>query len=248
MQDMTLGVRLAGWTQLFHDSSAGVILLWYLPALVLLLPGTLRGRIAPGLAAPPARFFWRFGALATLLTVGATVSTAYEADDSFRYFYTLAWWPMILIAAMIATALSRHRLSAVGSITVALLIVVSRLPEHRPALLSWTTPVADCLLAHRQSEALTGGLAGYWQARSIEASLDWALPVEQIDPDGRFKLWGNNPERARANARRYNFIVMQDLDPLLIRARYGTPLSVLQCPGSALWIYARGGLEKAFLN
>ncbi len=66
--------------------------------------------------------------------------------------------------------------------------------------------------------------------------------MEQVSAGGQFYYWGNDKERARGNAGRYNFIVMRDLDPAKIRARYGVPRKVLQCPTIIVWLYPHGAL------
>jgi hypothetical protein len=96
---------------------------------------------------------------------------------------------------------------------------------------------------HRLQDSLKAGLAGYWQARQIEASTDWKLPMEQITQDGQFYLWGNDSRRYAAELPDYDFIVMTDLDPAQIARTYGRPTKTFGCAGSPIWIYPDRRIE-----
>lgn len=228
-------------TQLVQDSDMAVIALWYIPALVFAWP-LLRaqGRERLGSLPRPLRFFWAFAVSASLLTVSAAAVLVYSDDGGFRYFYALAWWPPILAAALLTHAFPRpvHGLIAV---TGALLIVVPQVPHRAPAMLHWSTPLADCLTAHRDELGLRAGLASYWNARPLEAALDWTLPFEQITTDGKYFEWGSDRHRARSYLTKYNFVVTRELNLELIRRRFGAPATTLQCPESEVWVYAADG-------
>lgn len=242
-QHMSLYHHLSGFAHLARDSSVGVVILWYLPAVVFflpLLPERIRARILPDYARVPARFHWCLGASASVITLVVTVYLAYSDNGGFRYFYSLAWWPIILAAALITYPLSRLRYSGAFVSGMTLLFLLPQIPHTSPAVLRWTSPIADCLIAHRNEYGLNAGLATYWEARKTEASTNWTLLMEQTARDGSFYYWGNNRKRYQANAENFNFLVVKDLDPQLIKARFGSPEKTLQCQGSAIWIYPPG--------
>jgi hypothetical protein len=101
----------------------------------------------------------------------------------------------------------------------------------------------SCLLDAQRTAGLKAGLAEYWYARSIEASSDWRLQIDEMGRDGAGWYWGNDrywfTHDIHDGTRQpgYNYIVIGQLDPQPIRARYGAPSRVLDCPAGKVWIY-----------
>jgi hypothetical protein len=191
-------------------------------------------------------FWWVASASSALVTVLA-IPLYYEGPANFRYASALLWWPLIWFAAMLVRVAGPVRGTAVATgltgTTIVLGFAYFSAGVHTPALLSLHHPLEACLLEGQRSGGLEAGLAGYWQARAIEASSDWRLQVDQIGKDGSAYYWGNDRfwythdihDGARAPG--YNYIVMATLDQSAIRQSYGAPSRTLDCGGTAVWVY-----------
>jgi hypothetical protein len=114
---------------------------------------------------------------------------------------------------------------------------------HTPALLALHHPLEACLLEGQPSAGLKAGLGDYWHARYVEASSDWRLQIDQVEPDGSGMWWSNDrfwythDVHDGARPPDYNYIIMPGLDERAIKAHYGAPDRTLDCGGSAIWIY-----------
>jgi hypothetical protein len=232
--------------QAIRDITSMVFATWYIPAFVIFGLPALDSRFQSWISRRtedlPRRFYWTFGAAAIMLTLAAVSILIYRDNGGYRYFYTLAWWPIILGAALIAAAVLQYRLAAMAAAALSLTLLLPQMSFRPPALLTWTSPVADCLANHRQDDRLDAGLATYWQARPIEASSNWAIKMEAVTQNGGFYYWGNDRQRYLDLLRRFNFLVMDNLDPHLITRRFGRPDKTFQCPGAEVWIYPQGRL------
>jgi len=191
-------------------------------------------------------FWWVASASSVLVTVLA-IPLYYEGPANFRYASALLWWPLIWFAAMLVRVAGPVRGTAVATgltgTTIVLGFAYFSAGAHAPAVLSLHHPLEACLLEGQRSAGLEAGLAGYWQARAIEASSDWWLQVDQISKDGSAYYWGNDrfwythDIHDGARAPRYNYIVMATLDESAIRHHYGAPSRTLDCGGTAVWVY-----------
>lgn len=233
---------------LIADSSMRVFLTWYAPAILVFgliaLPHRAACRVAWFFPNLEARFYWRFAALATLLTTLGAGALLYQDTGGFRYFYALAWWPFVLATAVICARIAAHRAVIGLACVLALAVLVARTPLRLPRLLSWRDPLAECLMQHRRDDALQAGLAQYWLARPASAGSDWALQVDPVTAAGSPYYWGNDllSYRASAGTLQHNFVVLQGLDAGRIRAAYGTPQKTIECPGSEVWVYRDAGM------
>jgi len=232
--------------RLILDSTPFVIATWYLPAVSVFCTPLYGARFQNWLTANthtlPRRFYWIIATTAALSCFGAAAVFVYRDVGGFRYFYTLTWWPVILGAALICAAVSHRRFAALAFAALSLALLLPQISLRSPKLLTWTNPIADCLAQHKQQNGLDAGLATYWQARSIEASSDWALPMEAVTSDAGFYYWGNDRRRYLDHRSRFNFLVLHDLDPQRITRRFGNPSKIFQCPQSAVWVYPAGHL------
>ncbi len=207
------------------------------PLLERLYPKALRP------ASDPGWFYWVFALVAMATTFAVTAAFLWEDLSNIRYVATMIWWPVIFVAAFIAIALRRVALISVAGLVaaVAALGATVIVTPSAASLWRWSQPAADCLLA--DATAPREGLAGFWQARMMEASSDWVLQVDQIMNDGRIYLWGNDPgsyERSRLDPSRppqYRFIVMAELDPAKVAARFGEPSRRTMCGKDEIWLY-----------
>lgn len=251
----------AGWacTLLIHRQSAPPLQAAVALANALRFARDLPGRpgillAGVGLVVPVAVLIHREGwrsVLGTFWPVFAAVSAGsslvvaiimYEEVWSFRYALPFLWWPLILTAGVAAGPLRRWApLPAHVTAAVAGILIGGYLAKgwHAPGLLAWRSPLADCLAANR----FRAGLGDYWTARMTSAASDWQLQVEQITRRGDAFLWGNNSTwysmdiHDRQRPPPFRFIVLNRLDPALIRETYGEPDGVLDCAGSMVWTY-----------
>lgn len=193
-----------------------------------------------------AEFWWVASASSVLVTILA-IPLRYVDPAGIRYASALLWWPLIWAAALLVRWARPARGTAfaagLSGTTIMLGVAYFWAGAHAPALLSLHHPLEACLLEGQRSGGLGAGLAGYWQARAIEASSDWRLQVDQISKDGSVYYWGNDrfwythDIHDGARAPRYNYIVMADLDESAIRRNYGPPSRTLDCGGTAVWVY-----------
>ncbi len=170
----------------------------------------------------------------------------YVDEASYRYLVAPLAWPPVFLAAAVLRAPRPVRLAAppaAAALAAALLATRVGQGGWPPAVLRWDHDVAACLRPLHDSLDLHAGLAGYWDARAIQAATGWTMQVDQLDGDGHPYLWGNDRNwytHALADPSRpphYDFIVMRDLPPDRILAAYGPPDSVAPCPPTEIWIY-----------
>ena len=188
----------------------------------------------------------------------ALYAALYTDDALLRYVQPVFWWGVVWVAAGAVRVPWRAAAYAAAGLAVAVLLRVENgRAAPIPGLLAWQLPLAACLREAHGAGRLHEGLAGYWLARPIEVATDWTMQVDQITGDGRVLVWGNNRFRynhSRADAGQApltDFIVMDQLDAAAIRARFGPPVALLQCPGSEVWMYGAsvhdrvGGIRTA---
>jgi len=191
--------------------------------------------------------FWWVASASSMLVTLLAIPLRYVDLASQRYATALLWWPLIWAAALLVRVARPARGTAfaagLSGVTIMLGAGYFSAGAHAPALLSLHHPLEACLLEGQRSGGLEAGLAGYWQARAIEASSDWRLQVDQIRENGSASYWGNdrfwytNDIHDGARAPRYNYIVMANLDESAIRQHYGAPDRTLDCGGTAVWVY-----------
>lgn len=208
----------------------------------------------------PARAFWAAAGITTAAGFMGLLPLLYVGLPSTRYVQPVWWWGLIALAAGLLRVAPRAApvgagLAALGACSA---VAIGNPDMFRPSrVTAFQAPVAACLGDLQGKGLIHAGLASYWTARMIAASSNWALQVEQVDSGGRAFLWGNNgfhyahrlgdPSKAPL----FDYVIMQGLDPALIRARFGSPTQVVTCPDTEVWVYpgpdgigrSIGGLE-----
>ena len=170
----------------------------------------------------------------------ALTMALYEDGGSFRYAHPLLWWPVMFAAAALArrcqSLIPLLRAPYLGAIFLVTGLALSGPAAgwHTPRLLSWDSPLASCL---RQA-GLRAGLAEYWNARLTSAATNWDIQVEQINPDGSARIWGNDrlwfTHDIHDGTRKppFQFIVVDGLPEERIAAAYGQPDRRMTCDGA----------------
>lgn len=163
---------------------------------------------------------------------------------SLRYAWPMVAWPLILAAGAAAKRIGVRTIAAASLVACGLAVVGVVRQGGRPPILDRHDPEEICVSAVVEEEKLNAGLAGYWHARRLVVSSDFALKIEQVDPkDGTADLWGNDPywflhDHRRADGGvRFDFMLMTDLDRAGVVATYGEPDAVRHCPGTDVWIW-----------
>lgn len=228
------------------------VLCYLLPLSFVLLPWLCRlhravRRRPMELRAFDAPAFWSIVAPAGILGAVASTAILYVDTQTYRYALPLLWWPIIVMASAVARVLvrvgPRRATAGLGAMTLALGTFYLWPGPHPPAVLAWHHPLEACLLDARDAEGLEAGLASYWYSRSLAASSDWRLQIDQLKDDGTGMYWGNDrywythDVHDGSRPPRYNYIVMALLDEQAITARYGAPSRVLHCAESKVWVY-----------
>ncbi len=219
------------------------------PLLALTVLRTSIGRRAVGLRVDPERqeafsFWWNVAATAVLADF---VLAALIHTDSFRYLGAVIWWPIIVAVWALDGVLGRlgPPVSAVtvGGLSLSLGSAYAWHGFHQPVILTEQQPLATCVLRAGTTVGLRAGLANYWLARVAAAASGWRLQIDPIESSGSAHYWGNdryayiNDIDHDSTPPPYNFIVVNDLETQVIRARYGDPDRTLECGGFSLWIY-----------
>lgn len=195
----------------------------------------------------PLEYWWVLSASSVLATLLAA-PLVYEGTWHYRYMMPFLWWPIIWTAAALVVRMSAPiRSSAIpvglAGVTVVLGYGYFSPGPRTPALLALHHPLEACLLEGQRSAGLKAGLGDYWHARYVEASSDWRLQIDQIEPDGSGMWWSNDrfwythDVHDGARPPDYNYIIMPGLDEQAIKAHYGAPDRTLDCGGSAIWVY-----------
>jgi hypothetical protein len=103
--------------------------------------------------------------------------------------------------------------------------------------------IAPQVAALMEKEHIEAGLADYWHANPIFYFSNEKAPVRSVNPDGSMFHWLNSSlwfagDGASDPPPRYRLVFMANLDPNVIRRRYGEPAQVIPgAPGADIWIY-----------
>jgi hypothetical protein len=235
-----------------------VLLAYGLGLAALLLGCIFRARGEEGRArAIGAVEFWWIASIGSVLATVLVIASVYEDLPSYRYTMPLRWWPVIWTAALLARGLGSgsSAVATTGLSGMAAWLGYAYLSPglHVPALLAWHHPLEACVTTGQRSAGLKAGLADYWLSRSLAASSNWQLQIDQIEPDGSGQYYGNDPfwythdVHDGARPPDYNYIIMTRLDEASIAAHYGRPDRTLNCGGSAVWIYDNGAAMRQAL-
>jgi hypothetical protein len=238
---------LAGVRDVATAAPLTAALAYGLPIVVFLaFPLLARARDARPGGPSAVEYWWVLSAASVVATLLAT-PLVYEGTWHYRYMMPLLWWPIIWTAAGVVRLSGSVRGSAITAALAGVTVVLGYAylsPGLRtPALLALHHPLEACLLEGQRSAVLNAGLGDYWHARYIEASSDWRLQIDQIEPDGSGMWWSNDrfwythDVHDGSHPPEYNFIIMPGLDERAITAHYGAPDRTLDCSGSAIWVY-----------
>ncbi len=239
---------VGGIAELATAAPLTALLAYGLPLLAFLgAPLILRTRASSG-SAPltPIEYWWVLSAASVSATLLAT-PLVYEGTWHYRYMMPLLWWPIIWTAALVVRISGAERSWAIptglAGVTAVLAYAYCAPGLHAPSLLSLRHPLEACISEGQRSAGLKAGLGDYWRARYVEASSDWRLQVDQVEPDGSGMWWSNDrfwythDIHDGTRPPEYNYIIMAGLDERAIRAHYGAPDRTLGCADSAIWIY-----------
>ncbi len=219
--------------------------------------------IAPAVWRRPDReaLFWRIAGAATVAGFLGVLPLLYSNQHSGRYVQAIWWWGLIVLTASLLRynrRLPTTAGAAAAGLTFAAMLATGRSSPAPSNLLRADTTLARCLEPLVRSGALHAGVAGFWVARVTEAASDWTLQIEPVRSDGSAFVWGNNPVYYRVRKDDPSEPVLIDyvildrqtgtdwLSGPRMRARFGDPSRVIECPANEVWIYARpGGLGPA---
>jgi hypothetical protein len=251
---------LEGIEEVATGAPLTALLAYGLPMLTFLAAPLIPWRRAAGVRATldPLEYWWVLSASSVLVTVLAT-PLVYEGTWHYRYMMPLLWWPIIWSTALLVriSGVSRNAAITAGlaGLTAVLGYAYASPGLHAPSLLALHHPMEACLLDAQRSAGLKAGLGDYWHARYVEASSDWRLQIDQVEPDGSGMWWSNDrfwyTQDVHDGARPpdYNYIIMPGLDERAIRAHYGAPDRTLDCAGGAVWIYDdASAVRRALVN
>lgn len=207
---------------------AGAVLLW-----------RLRHRLEPFL-------LWLVAASTACLM--AFFMLFYVDHDSLRYVQVLFWWLIVLATVQLGRIGARALLVACGGVAGLLVVALLLTPERvlSPPVLRWRDPAASCLQELAAQGRIHQGLAEIWTARGLEISTDWQVPVAQLANTGAVYVWGNNrlfyaqDHRNPTLPARFDFVVMRDMRPQAVRARFGPPGEIVACGPDQVWLYPAG--------
>ena len=197
-----------------------------------------------------ASWFAAAGLAGTLLLPALTVYWDNSQNGRYLLPYLIlpGWWLLTMRPA------ARWRGPLTGGIVAAglLALAVWRAPEIRFAAWSWPYPerVAE-LDRFLAADGRDRGLADYWHAHYVTTVTRSGVRLNQLEPDGRVQFWGNNAFRhfeagtaeAPLRAPRYSFIVVNGLDPVALRKRFGAPARTAQVGGYEIWLYGEAGAQ-----
>ncbi len=202
-------------------------------------------RLPARLAADDERLFlWLFAA-GTLAGDLVFAACFYDNAQSLRYWVALwAWGVVALAAAALRVPGAAYATAPVAALTAGVAVFEFAVVDRGSVgLLHWDQDVAACVRAERGPLDLHAGLAQYWIARPAEVALRWSTQIDQITQIGLAYPWNSDAKWFResfADPSRppvYDFIVMRNLDPDGILARYGKPDQVVPCADTAIWVY-----------
>lgn len=194
--------------------------------------------------------FWWAAGTATAAGFLGLLPLLYADLSATRYVQPVWWWLVIVVASGALRAAPRLMLGASAALVLASL--VTQVGEGRTLLrpglvLAARSPVASCLVPLHEAGVIHAGIAGYWDAREIEASSNWRLQLEQVSTNAQIFIWGNNSTYYTHDrfdpARKplFDYVVVRDLTPNTVLARFGKPDRVIPCPGADVWTYALPG-------
>ena len=189
------------------------------------------------------RFWWAASAMGSAALLGA-LPLIYSDWSAMRYMQPIWWWPLVALSAALVRAAPRRAplgtALAAGLATIAFARVRGDLFDV-PRVLRWQHPVVACLRPLQAAGTIHEGIAAYWVARAAEASSDWTMPMIQVWGNGRPHPWGNNHRRYTADPDgsppRFDYIVIDQLEPDTIRAHFGPPAQRIPCGGTEIWLY-----------
>ncbi|HKF71933.1 MAG TPA: hypothetical protein VKB68_09285 [Stellaceae bacterium] len=238
---------VAGIGELAAAAPLTALLAFGLPTAVFLCyPLISRARDREPRTRDAVEYWWILSGSSIAASLAAT-PLVYDGPWHFRYMMPLVWWPITWSTALVVRASGPARSSAISAGLAGVAVVLGFAyfsPGLRaPALLALHHPLEACLLEAQRTAGLKAGLGDYWYSRYIEASSDWRLQIDQIEPDGAGMWWSNDrfwythDIHDATREPEYNYILMPRLNEEAIRRHYGPPDRTLECGSSALGVY-----------
>jgi hypothetical protein len=185
-----------------------------------------------------ALFLWTYCACALACSFCAVIDL-----QAIRYFAGAAALPFAIIV-ILRLPRGREVLACLYVFTFgAACVQLHGFGQALPGQVVWKAPLTDCAIDLRDRLRLQAGLAAYWIARPLTASLDWTLQVDQLNQDGspiyymNDRFWFTKSFSDATRPPEYRFIVMDMLDEAAVRKRYGEPTSTQTCGASRIWLY-----------
>ena len=195
-----------------------------------------------------------------IATMGASLgilALLFETRSTLRYGMPFFFWPLVLAAGWSECKIQVMTSQWIGYRKLWLMIIfpmsliglslgVAALHAWSIPALAWRQPIESCLSRLLPVSDRNAGLADYWLARPMTLSSNFRLQVQPINNEGQPSLWGNDPYwfthsiTSPSQVPTYSFIVMAQLSPTAIAARYGRPDQSFKCLGSDIWIYHNG--------
>ncbi len=194
-----------------------------------------------------------FAATCLISTLALPVLAVYWQNPQHgRYLLPCLVIPLWWLLTTIPFARLRTPFVA-GIVTASLLgLAVWRAPQIDFAKWAWPYPdnVAELDRLFTE-EGYAHGLADYWHANHLNA-VSKKVRLNQVRPDGRVQFWGNNafhhftPDASgmMLQPRRYEFIIVNDLDPTALRMKYGEPNRTVIAGDYDVWFYDQTGAER----
>jgi hypothetical protein len=218
----------------------GLILL---AALFCALPLVLR-RDPPSDARDRSWLLWSFSVL-SLSGAYAFGIALYIDADTYRYIEPALFLLLPASVAVLARTL-RGRVTLqtlAAAATVIVCVQIGRAGTIVPASVTWQPPLGPCVAGASAKYGLHAGLAEFWTSRPLTLASESTLQVDQVALDGSRQYYTNDINwyaksfRDPAQPPDYRFIVMRDLSPSAVSARYGPPNHIEPCGDTQLWIY-----------
>lgn len=147
-----------------------------------------------------------------------------EDDVLLRYLVMVTTAPLLVVALGLVRVCDRrdHRwlFGVVLVVPLAMYGVAAAADRNLiPTLVRWAPPDADDLQGCVTRYRLKAGLAGYYLARRLMAATDWAVQINQLNPERpTLYYWGNNLRWFDRDITRpgfapeYNFVITNGFD------------------------------------
>lgn len=200
-----------------------------------------------------AGWFAGTGLASTLLLPALAVY--WQNPQNGRYLLPCLVLPLWWLGTLLPTAKLRGPLAG-GTAALALLgLIAWRAPQVRLWDLGRPYPPEvnnlDGFLGAPFRGSMRHGLGDFWNSNYLNF-VSKKVRLNQLRPDGRTQFWGNNAfqhfssetPNGPLRPHRYDFIIMNGLDAVAVRAKFGEPTRMLEESGYTLWLYDEAGAQR----